>query len=109
MSPDGFLSHHHSPHDPREGRSLDLVQRVVLSVLIAFVLGVCAAALALYLVLRGDQDLPGASVIGLWVMSGVIGLVTAGAILMINRRKPYHPLILLGLLPMIASWYGVFH
>jgi hypothetical protein len=40
---------------------------------------------------------------------GVIGLITAGVILLINRMKPYHPLVLLGLIPMALSWYGVFH
>jgi hypothetical protein len=36
-------------------------------------------------------------------MTGVLGLATAAAILLINRRKPYNPLVLLGLLPMAIS------
>ena len=36
-------------------------------------------------------------------MSGVLGLVTAAAILLINRRRPYSPWVLLGLLPMGIS------
>jgi hypothetical protein len=36
-------------------------------------------------------------------MTGVLGLVTAAAILLINRRKPYSPWVLLGLLPMAIS------
>jgi hypothetical protein len=36
-------------------------------------------------------------------MTGVLGLATAAAILLINRRKPYSPRVLLGLLPMVIS------
>jgi hypothetical protein len=36
-------------------------------------------------------------------MSGVLGLVTAAAILLVNRRLPYSLWVLLGLLPMIVS------
>jgi hypothetical protein len=86
-----------------EARSLDLVQRVIVSGLVAIVFGTFSAVLAAYLVIRGDQDLPRASVIGLWIMTGVLGLATAAAILLINRRKPYNPLVLLGLLPMAIS------
>ena len=109
MAPDGWMTHEHSPHGDAESKSLDVVQRVVLSVLLAFVFGALAAVLALYLVLRGDQDLPHSDVVGLWVMSGVVGVVTAAAILVINRRKPYNPLVLLGLLPLAASWYWIFN
>jgi hypothetical protein len=83
----------------REARSLDLVQRIIISALVAVVFGTFAAVLAF----RGDQDLPHFSVVGLWIMSGVLGLVTAAAILLINRRRPYSPWVLLGLLPMAIS------
>ena len=86
-----------------EERSLDLVQRTIISALVAVVFGTFAAVLAAYLAIRGDQDLPHFSVIGLWIMSGVLGLVTAAAILLINRRRPYSPWVLLGLLPMAIS------
>jgi hypothetical protein len=36
-------------------------------------------------------------------MSGVLGLATAAAILLINRRRPYSPWVFLGLLPMAIS------
>jgi hypothetical protein len=87
----------------QEARSLDIVQRLIISVLIAFVFGTFAAVLAAYLVIRGDQDLPPSSVIGLWIMSGVLGLATAAAILLVNRRRPFSPWVLLGLLPMAIS------
>jgi len=109
MAPDGWMTHEHSPHNEDEAKSLDVVQRVVLSVLLAFVFGALATVLAVYLVFRGDQDLAHSDVVGLWVMSGVVGIVTAAAILVINRRKLYHPLVLLGLLPMAVSWYWIFH
>jgi hypothetical protein len=91
-----------------EGQSLDLVQRVVISALVAVVMGLFSGVLALYLAARGAQDLARGDVIGLWLMTGVLGLLTAGAILLINRRRPYHPLLLVGLLPMAASAYWIF-
>ncbi|BAK36887.1 hypothetical protein MLP_38730 [Microlunatus phosphovorus NM-1] len=109
MPTDSYFSDEASPQDPQERKSLDLVQRAVLSALLGVVLGLFSATLAVYLVLRGHHDLPHSDVIGLWVMTGVIGLVTSGSILMINRRKLYHPLLLLGLIPMAAAWYGIFH
>jgi hypothetical protein len=86
-----------------EARSLDLVQRLIVSFLVAFVFGTFSAVLAAYLAVRGDQDLPHFSVVGLWIMSGILGLATAAAILLINRRRPYSPWVLLGLLPMVIS------
>ena len=93
----------HSTRREHEERSLDLVQRTIVSALVAVVFGTFAAVLAAYLAIRGDQDLPHFSVIGLWIMSGVLGLVTAAAILLINRRRPYSAWVLLGLLPMAIS------
>jgi hypothetical protein len=87
----------------REAKSLDLTQRVILSVIVAVVFGTFSAVLAAYLAVRGDQDLPHFSVVGLWIMSGVMGVATAAAILLINRRRPYSPWVLLGLLPMAIS------
>lgn len=97
-----------TPRSAAEGKSLDRVQRTLASVLIIFVMGILSAALALYLVLGGEH-LSRSDEIGLWAMTGVIGLLSAGTILMINRRRPYHPLVLLGLVPMAASWYWIFN
>jgi hypothetical protein len=98
----------YSDRDEREvrmdaERSLDLTQRVILSMLVGVVFGTFSAVLAAYLAIRGDHDLPHFSVVGLWIMSGVLGLVTVAAILLINRRRPYSPWVLLGLLPMVIS------
>ena len=72
-------------------RSLDLLQRVVISALVAVVFGTFAAVLAAYLAIAGDRDLPPTSVTGLWIMTGAMGLGAAAAIVLINRRRPYSP------------------
>jgi hypothetical protein len=91
----------------RENHSLDLVQRVIMSALLGVVFGSLASVLALYLVLRGEADLPHVSVVGLWVMTGLFGLATAAGILILNRVPPYRPWVLLGLLPMAISGYWI--
>jgi hypothetical protein len=96
------------PGEGTEQRSLDLVQRMVISALIIVVFGLFAAVLAIYLAIypvglgsQGDR-------IGLWIMSGVVGLVAAAAVLITNRRRPYSPWVFVGLLPMAASAYWIF-
>ena len=91
----------------RENKSLDLVQRMIMSALVGVVFGSLAAVLALYLAIRGDEDLPHASVVGLWIMTGLFGLATASAVLLLNRRRPFSPWVLLGLLPMAVSGYWI--
>ena len=78
-----------------------------MSALVGVVFGSLAAVLALYLALRGDADLPHNSVVGLWVMTGLFGLATAAGVLLLNRRRPYSPWVLLGLLPMALSGYWI--
>lgn len=92
-----------------EGQSLDRVQRILASVLIIFVMGLISAVLAAYLVFGGTKGMTRSDVVMLWVMTGVIGLISAVMVLMVNRRRPYHPLVILGLLPMAVSWYWIFH
>lgn len=91
-----------------ERDSLDLVQRTVVSVLVGGVIGMTAAVLALYVVTRGRYELPYDSTIGLWIMCGVIGLVGAVVVLVLNRLRPYHPLVVLGLAPMAVAGYFLF-
>ena len=86
-----------------EARSLDVTQRAIVSALVGIVFGTFSSVLAAYLAIRGDQDLPSFSVTGLWIMTGVMGLATAATILLVNRRRPYSPWVLLGLLPMAIS------
>ena len=91
----------------QEDASFDLVQRAVMSVLMGVVFGSFASVLALYLALQGPKDLVRVAVVGLWIMTGLFGLVTTAVILVINRRKPYAPWLLLGLLPMATSAYWI--
>lgn len=91
-----------------EGRSLDLVQRMVVSLLVSGVIALPASALALYVVTRGRYELPYDSTIGLWIMSGVIGLAGAVSVLLLNRKRPYHPLVVLGLTPMVVAAFWLF-
>ena len=92
--------------DEAEGRSLDLVQRLIISALILVVFGLFAGMLAAYLAFFPEET-SRSSTIGLWVMTGVMGLVTAAGVLFINRRRPYSPWVVLGLLPMAVSAFWV--
>lgn len=83
-----------------ELRSLDLVQRAVVSVLVLVVLGLPTTALVYYSTTVASSR---ADALGLWVMTGILGIGTAAAVLIINRRRPYSPLVLLGLLPMAVA------
>lgn len=88
-------------------RSLDLVQRTLLSSLVLIVMGSVSAGLVVYLAMAQDH-MTRSDIVGLWAMTGVVGVLCFVPIMMINRRKPYHPLVLLGLLPMALAWYWVF-
>ena len=96
------------PRDPdqvekeKDEVSLDLVQRVVASVLAIVVGGGIAVILAAFSAMDAG-GLDRGSVIGLWVVSGIAGLLVTAAVLMINRRHPYSPLLVVGLLPMAVS------
>ena len=89
-------------------RSLDFVQRLIASSAIGAFIGSLAIVLAAYLAVSGVHDLPRDSVIGLWVMVGVIGVVTVAAMAVFHRRPWYSPWALLGLVPMAVSAYWIF-
>lgn len=101
-----------APLDPEEleqqeeERSLDFVQRMVVSALAIVVGGSLSAGLAAYIALE-PAGLDQGSSIALWVVTGFTGLLTAAAVLIINRRHPYSPMLAFGLLPMIISAYWV--
>lgn len=86
-----------------EEKSLDLVQRVVVSAIMCVVFGAPTVALAAYAPHRA-QTSPGDAA-GLWAMGLVLGLVAAVSVLLFNRRKPWHPAVLLGLVPSAISVY----
>ena len=96
------------PPSEDEAHSLDLVQRLLVSFLVGGVVGMVSVVLAIYVVTTARTQLPPDSVIGLWVMCGVVGLADAVVVLLLNRRKPYNPLVLLGLLPMLVAGYLLF-
>lgn len=96
------------PTSEGEAKSLDLVQRLTVSVLVGGIVGFVASVLALYVASRGRTDLPRDSQLGLWAMTGVIGLLGAAGVLLLNRQKPWHPAIVLGLTPMIVAAFWVF-
>ena len=101
-----------APLDPerleeqKEARSLDLVQRMVVSALAIVVYGAIAAGLTAYITLN-PSGLGRGSIIALWLIAGFAGLLTAATVLVINRRHPYSPLAILGLLPTVISAYLV--
>ena len=88
-------------------RSLDLVQRMVVSALAIVVGGAISVGLTAYITLN-PSDLGQGSIVGLWVFAGIAGLLTAATILVINRRHPYSPLLVLGLIPTALAAYWVF-
>lgn len=90
-----------------EARSLDFVQRVIASSAIGLFIGSLSVVLGAYLVLSGIDVLPRDSVLGLWVMVGVIGMVTAAAMAVLHRRPWHSPWVLVGLLPMAVSAYWI--
>ena len=90
----------------KDEKSLDLVQRIMASVLAVVVGGGIATLLSTLTALNALGFDPG-SRIGLWVMGGIAGMLTAAAVLVINRRHPYSPLLVLGLIPMALAAYWV--
>lgn|GEM_PF-1087422 len=107
VSSDSEMTAEVATHREADQRALDIVQRTVVSLLVLVMMGTVSAVLAIYLVVSGEPMARG-DVIGLWIMTGVVGLICSVTMLMINRRRPYHPLVLLGLLPMAFSWYWIF-
>ena len=108
MPDDRFMTDEYSGGSPGEQESLDVVQRVIVSLLVSIVVGLIAVALDLYLILGDDPALSYSDHIVLWIMSGVIGLVASSVILLVNRRRFYHPLVVLGLLPMAVTGLWLF-
>ena len=91
----------------REGQSLDVVFRTIATTGILILFGTLSTVLAVYLIVAGDKEFGHDVVVLLWAIAGLLGLITAGAISMINRRRPFSPLVLLGLIPMAATAYWI--
>jgi hypothetical protein len=106
--PPKHRKHLMTPGQPRPaastGMSLTSVQRWIMSTLAAttllhMALGVVVAAR--FMDERSSQ-------IGLLVISGAFGLFAMVAALLIHRRRPTHPLVLLGLLPPLGGAWWIF-
>ena len=91
----------------RQGQSLDVVFRTIATTGILILFGVLSAVLAVYLIVAGDEEFGHRVVVLLWALTGLLGLITVAAILMINRRRPLSLLVLLGLIPMAATAYWI--
>ncbi len=91
--------------DNREAheKSLESVQRWVVSTLCIVLGGAPTTALAAYSqrLARTDHS----TAVGLCFMSGVIGLLTAAGVLVIHRRSLLSPLLALGLIPALIGAY----
>ncbi|MFG1621832.1 hypothetical protein [Kribbella sp. NPDC049227] len=85
---------------------IETVQRWVASVILIHVGTVPAVSLAVYSIGLARTD-HGRGV-GLWIMSGVIGLLTVAGVRLIFQRSPISLWLLLGLLPTAVTGFAIF-
>lgn len=85
---------------------IETVKRWVVAVMAIHIGGSPTLALAFYSPHLAETRR--SSGIGLWVMCGVIGLVTVGGVLLIHRKSLLSPWMILGILPMGISGYYLF-
>lgn len=89
-----------------EEKSLDSVQRWVVSALLIVVGGAPTATLAAYAPVLGRTDR--SSAIVLLVVCVALGLLTVAGVLVIHRKSPLTFLLALGLVPALVSAYFLF-
>jgi hypothetical protein len=94
--------------DPSTRRpvKIETVQRWVFAVILIHIGGSPALALAAYS--PHLENTKHSSGVGLWVMSGVVGLATAIGVLLVHQRSPLSPWLIVGILPMAVSAFYVF-
>lgn len=85
---------------------IETVQRWVASVILIHVGTVPAVTLAVYSL--GVAEADRGKGIGLWIMSGVVGLLTSGGVLLIFQRSLLSPWFLVGLLPTAVTGFYMF-
>ena len=86
--------------------NIETVQRWVVSAVLFHVGSVPAVTLAVYSIgVAGDTFGKG---VGLWLMSGVIGVLTAAGILAIHRRRLVSAWLLPGILPTAVTGFFIF-
>jgi len=86
--------------------NIETVQRWVVSAILFHVGSVPAVTLAVYSISVAAGDFGRG--VGLWIMSGVIGLLTVAGILAIFRRSPLSPWLVLGILPTAVTGFFIF-
>ncbi|TCC63345.1 hypothetical protein E0H73_12930 [Kribbella pittospori] len=89
----------------RAPMNIETVQRWVASAILFHVGSVPAVTLAVYSIGVADSDY--GKGVGLWIMSGVIGLLTAAGILAIFRRSLLSLWLIVGLLPTVVTGFYV--
>jgi hypothetical protein len=85
---------------------IETVQRWVASVILFHVGSVPAVTLAVYSIGVSHDDF--GKGVGLWIMSGVIGLLTVAGIRAIFQRSPLTLWMVLGLAPTAVTGFFVF-
>ncbi|TDD62708.1 hypothetical protein E1263_03050 [Kribbella antibiotica] len=86
--------------------NIETVQRWVASAILFHVGSVPAITLAVYSIGVAADDFGRG--VGLWIMSGVIGILTAAGILAIFRRRPLSLWLLVGILPTAVTGLYIF-
>jgi hypothetical protein len=86
--------------------NIETVQRWVVSVILFHVGSVPAVTLAVYSIGFAKNDF--GKGVGLWFMSGVIGLLTVVGIRAIFQRSPLSAWLLLGILPTAVTGFYLF-
>ena len=90
-----------APHP--SSMSITQVQRWIITVLVVVVVGHLAEALVIF-ALIAPADKP-ASRIGLLIIAGIVGLLAAGGVRAIHRRRLLSPWLFLGLTPALIGAY----
>ncbi|MER7245604.1 hypothetical protein [Kribbella sp. NPDC000426] len=85
---------------------IETVQKWVASVILIHVGSVPAVSLAVYSIGVAESDRGRG--IGLWIMSGVIGILTVTGVRLIFQRSPISPWLILGLLPTAVTGFYIF-
>jgi len=94
--------------DPSRRRKMPIetVQRWVFAVILIHIGGSPTLALAAYA--PHAEQTKHSTGVGLWIMSGVVGLATTAGVLLIHQRSLVSPWLILGVLPMAGAAYYVF-
>ncbi|HWD83756.1 MAG TPA: hypothetical protein VG497_32875 [Kribbella sp.] len=85
---------------------IETVQKWVASVILFHVGSVPAVSLAVYSIGFAKHDRGRG--IGLWLMSGVIGLLTIAGMRLIHRRSPFTFWLIFGILPTVVTGFYIF-